>query len=246
MAVRAVPDGYTLVLASTSEIAINPSLYSKLSYDTIRDLVPVALVATTPMVVITHPSLPVSSIQELVALARAKPGQINVASAGSGTISHLSSELFRSMLGLNWAHVPYKGTGPALTDLAGGQVQLMFSPPPPALGLVKSNRAKLIAVSGKVRTPTLPDVPTVAEGVKVEYEVDNWYGIFVPVGTPKEVVAKLSGEIAQALKAPELIATLALQGAAPGAMNTPRFTEYVKAEVEKWGKVVKATGAKID
>lgn len=245
-AVRAAPDGYTMVLASTSEIAINPSLYSKLSYDTVKDLVPVALIATTPMVVIVTPALPVSSITELVALARAKPGELNVASAGAGTISHLSGELFRSMNGLNWTHVPYKGTGPALTDLAGGQVQVMFVPPPPALGLVKANRAKLLAVSGKARVSNLPDTPTVAEAGGPAYSVDNWYGIFVPVGTPQEVVARLMEEIAQSLKAPDLVNTLAAQGAAPGAMAGAAFGDYVKSEVEKWGKVVKATGAKAD
>ena len=246
LAVRAAPDGYTMVLASTSEIAINPSLYSRLSYDTVKDLVPVALVATTPMVVVVNPSVPANSIQELVALARAKPGEINVASAGAGTISHLSSELFRSINGLSWTHVPYKGTGPALTDLAGGQVQVMFTPPPPALGLVKANKAKLVAVSGKTRSATLPDVPTVTEAIHVDYVVDNWYGIFVPVGTPKEVVAKLSQEIAESLKSPEVVKTLSVQGAAPGTMSTAQFTEYVKTEADKWGKVVKATGAKID
>ena len=245
-AVRAAPDGYTMVLASTSEIAINPSLYSKLSYDTAKDLVPVALIATTPMVVIVTPTLPVSSIAELVALARTKPGELNVASAGAGTISHLSGELFRSLNGLSWTHVPYKGTGPALTDLAGGQVQVMFVPPPPALGLVKANRAKLLAVSGKARIATLPDTPTVAEAGGPAYSVDNWYGIFVPVGTPQEVVARLIEEIAQSLKAPELVSTLAAQGAAPSGMAGAAFVDYVKSEVEKWGKVVKATGAKAD
>ncbi|HEY0201981.1 MAG TPA: tripartite tricarboxylate transporter substrate binding protein [Burkholderiaceae bacterium] len=246
MAVRAVPDGYTMVLASTSEIAINPSLYSKLSYSTVKDLVPVALVATTPMVVIVNPSLTVNSIQDLVTLARNKPGEINVASAGSGTISHLSSELFRSMVGLNWTHVPYRGTGPALSDLAGGQVQIMFSPPPPALNLVKGNLAKVIAVSGRTRTPTLPNVPTVMEALNINYAVDNWYGIFVPVGTPSEIVSRLAGEIAQSVGSPEVVSTLAVQGAAPGTMSTEEFREYVKSEVGKWGAVVKATGAKMD
>lgn len=245
-AVRSAPDGYTMVLASTSEIAINPSLYSRLSYDTVKDLVSVALVATTPMVIVITPSLPVKSVQDLITLARAKPGELNVASAGAGTISHLSGELFRSMNGLNWTHVPYKGTGPALTDLAGGQVQVMFVPPPPALGLVKANRIKLLAVTGKTRAPTLPDTPTVAEGGGPDYSVDNWYGIFMPVGTPREIVARMADEIAQGLKASDLVNTLAAQGAAPGTMSSAQFANYVKSEVEKWGKVVKASGAKAD
>ena len=246
LAVRAAPDGYTMVLASTSEIAINPSLYSKLTYDTVKDLVPVAVVATTPMVVIVNPTVPAKSIEELVALARAKPGAINVASAGAGTISHLSGELFRSINKIQWTHVPYKGTGPALTDLAGGQVQVMFAPPPPALGLVKSNRAKLIAVSGRSRSSTLPDIPTVAESLKVDYTVDNWYGLFMPVGTPKEIVSRLAEEVAQSLKSPDVVTTLAVQGASPGAMDTAQFSDYVKSEVKKWGELVRLTGAKAD
>jgi tripartite-type tricarboxylate transporter receptor subunit TctC len=245
-AVRAAPDGYTMVLASTSEIAINPSLYGKLTYDTTKDLVPVAMVATTPMVVIVTPSLPANSVQELVALARARPGELNVASAGVGTISHLSGELFRSLFNISWTHVPYKGTSPALADLTGGQVQVMFGPSPPALALVKSNRVKLLAVSGRKRTPTLPNTPTVSEGGGPEYNVDNWYGIFLPVGTPKEIVAKLVDEIGAALKSPDTIATLAAQGAEPGTLVTAQFGDYVRSEVDKWGRLVKTTGAKAE
>ncbi|HEY4068267.1 MAG TPA: tripartite tricarboxylate transporter substrate binding protein [Burkholderiaceae bacterium] len=245
-AVRAAPDGYTMVLASTSEIAINPSLYSHLGYDTVKDLVPVALVATTPMVLIVNMDLPVKSVPELIALARAKPGELNVASAGIGTISHLSGEMLRSMSNLSWTHVPYRGTSPALSDLVGGQVQLMFLPPPPAIALVKGNHARLIAVSGKTRAPGLPDTPTVAESGLPDYNVDNWYGIFMPVGTPQAVVARMADEVARALKVPDTVGMLASQGAAPGAMSTPQFSDYVKAEVAKWSKVVKSSGAKAE
>lgn len=246
VAARSDPDGYTMVLASTSEIAINPSLYPDLGYSTIKDLTPVAMVATTPMVVVTNPSLPVSSMQDLVTLARSKPGKINVASAGTGTITHLSGELFRSMNNLNWTHVPYKGTAPALTDLVSGQVQVMFVPPPAALGLAKADRVKLIAVSGKTRVSSMPDVPTVMESGTPDYTVDNWYGIFVPHGTPPDVVARLSAGIASSLKQQDVIDTLALQGATPAALTQTEFSEYVKNEVAKWGKVVKSSGAKAD
>ena len=246
-AVRATPDGYTMVLASTSEIAINPSLYAgRINYDTIKDLLPVALVATTPMVVIATPGLPVQSIPELIALARARPGELNAASAGAGTISPLAGELFRSTHGLRWSHVAYKGTGPALTDLTSGQVQLMFVPPPPVMGLVKAGRVRLLAVSSRNRAPILPDTPTVMEAAGPEYVVDNWYGIFLPAGTPREIVTRLGSEIARSLEAPDLISTLAAQGAAPGAMAAAPFADYVKSEVEKWTRVVKASGAKAD
>jgi tripartite-type tricarboxylate transporter receptor subunit TctC len=244
-AVRAVPDGYTMVLASTSEIGINPSLY-KLSYDTLKDLVPVAEVATTPMVIIVTPSLPAKSMAELVALSRSRPGELNMASAGAGTVSHLSGELFRSTNNLKWTHVPYKGTGPALTDLAGGQVQIMFVPPPPALGLIKANRVKALAVSGSARIDSLPDVPTVSEALKMNYTVDNWYGLFMPVGTPPEIVTRLAEEVTASLKSPDVINTLAAQGALPGTLVTARFADYVKSEVDKWGQVVKAAGVKLE
>lgn len=246
-AVRSAPDGYTLVLASVSEVAINPGLYGgRLTYDTVKDLVPVALVASTPMVVLANASLPVNTLPELIAFARSKPGEINVASAGAGTVTHLSGELFRSLAGVSWTHVPYKGTGPALQDLGGGQVQLMFSVPPPALGLVKSGKAKVLAVSGRSRSATFPDVPTVLEATRIDYVVDNWYGIFAPVGTPREVVARLADEVSQSLKSPDVVTSLGLQGAAPGTLVGAPFGDYVKAEVDKWGKLVKSTGAKID
>ena len=245
-AVRAAPDGYTLVLASVSEIAINPSLYPRLGYDTVRDLVPVGQAAVTPMVVIASTSLPVSNISELLRHARANPGQLNVASAGNGTVTHLSGELFRSTHGLTWTHVPYKGTGPALTDLGGGQVQLMFLPPPPALPLVKAGKAKLLAVSGRQRLPSLPDVPTVAETGGPEYVVDNWYGVFVPAGTPPEIVTRLSDEMQLILRGPEFAATLGPLGVTPGSLVRGEFAGYVRAEVEKWSRVVKAAGVKID
>jgi tripartite-type tricarboxylate transporter receptor subunit TctC len=244
-AARATPDGYTMVLASTSEIAINPSLY-KLTYDTTKDLAPAGLVATSPMVVIVTPSLPVNTMAELVAHARANPGQLNVASAGNGTITHLSGELFRSMHGLSWTHVPYKGTGPALTDLGGGQVQAMFVPPPPALALVKANRARLLAVSGRTRLPSLADVPTVAESVKPEYVVDNWSGLFVPAGTPQDIVDRLAGELAQVLRSPEFAGALAPQGLLPGTMARAEFAGFVRDEARKWGDVVRAAGVKVE
>jgi tripartite-type tricarboxylate transporter receptor subunit TctC len=241
---RSDPDGYTAVLASTSEIAINPALYPDLGYSTIKDLTPVAMVATTPMVVVANPTLPVSTMRDVIALARAKPGKINVASAGTGTITHLSGEMFRAMNKLNWTHVPYKGTAPALTDLVSGQVQLMFVPPPAVLGLVKVGRVKLLAVSAGTRVSSLPDIPTIAESGTPDYTVENWYGVFVPHGTPDAIVHKLSDEIARSLKRPDVIQALAAQGAEPATQTPAQFTGYVKTEVAKWGGVVVSSGAK--
>jgi len=243
---RAAPDGYTLVLASTSEIAINPSLYPALGYSTIDDLTPVAMVATTPLAIAVNAGVQANTLAELAALVKQQPGRINVASAGTGTITHLSGEMYREQNKLNWVHVPYKGTAPALADLVSGQVQVMFVPPPPVLGLAKSGRVKLLAVSGKTRAVSLPDVPTVMETGTPGYTVDNWYGVFTPRGTPAPIVDKLSAAVAQALKQPDVIEALAAQGAAPATLDRAQFTGYVKSEVAKWGGVVRSSGAKLD
>ena len=244
--VRAAPDGYTLLLGGTSEIAVNPHVYSKLTYDTTKDLIPVALVASTPMVVVVTPSLPINSVSDLIKFAKAKPNEVNVGSAGNGSFTHLAAELFRSMNGLTWTHVPYKGAPPALTDLASGRVQVMFSTVPAAMALIKSNLIKPIAVSSQSRDANLPDVPTVRESGIAGYDVQFWYGVFVPAGTPKEIVAKLADNVGQVVKAKDVVDSLAKQGASPSSMSPAQFADYVKAETDKWGKVVKESGAKID
>jgi tripartite-type tricarboxylate transporter receptor subunit TctC len=217
-----------------------------LSYDTVKDLAPIALIASTPMVVIVHPSLPVKTVKNLIALAAAKPGAINVASAGTGTITHLSGELFRAMTGVTWTHVPYKGAPPALTDLASGQVQVMFSSLPAAMAFIKIGRVKPIAVSTQKRAATLPEVPTVAESGVAGYDVEYWYGTFAPAATPKDIVTRLHEEFAQSLKQQDTINNLANQGASPGTLSQAQFADFVKAEAAKWSKVVKASGAKAD
>jgi tripartite-type tricarboxylate transporter receptor subunit TctC len=243
---RAAPDGYTIVLASTSEIAVNPAIYTRLTYDTVRDLLPVALIASTPVAIVVHPSLPARNVKDLVALAKARPGDINVASAGNGTFTHLSGELFRSLTATTMTHVPYKGAPAALTDLAAGQVQIMFSSLPAAIGLINAGKIRPIAVSTAKRAENLPNVPTVIESGVSGYEVVYWYGTFVPAATPRDIASQLHGETDRALRTPDVIANLAKQGATPGAFSQGQFADFVKSEHARWGKVARATGIKLD
>ena len=243
---RAAPDGYTIVLASTSEIAVNPAIYTRLAYDTVRDLLPVALIASTPVAIVVHPSLPARNVKDLVALAKARPGDINVASAGNGTFTHLSGELFRSLTATTMTHVPYKGAPAALTDLAAGQVQIMFSSLPAAIGLINAGKIRPIAVSTARRAENLPGVPTVIESGVSSYEVVYWYGTFVPAATPRDIASQLYGETDRALRAPDVIANLAKQGATPGTSSQQQFADFVKSEHARWGKVARATGIKLD
>lgn len=243
-AVRATPDGHTMVLASTSEIAINPALY-KLGYDTLKDLTAVNMVASAAMVIVAAPAGP-GSVKDLIALAKAKPGAVNVASAGTGTITHLSGELFRSMANLTWTHVPYKGAPPALTDVAGARVEVMFSSLPAAMPLIKAGRVKAIGVSTRAREASLPDVPTVIESGLPAYDVVYWYGVFVPSGTPAAVVTALAERIAQALRQKDTITALGNQGAVPGDMKQPQFAEFVRKEHARWTGLVKSSGAQAD
>lgn len=243
---RAAPDGYTIVLASTSEIAVNPAIYTRLTYDTVRDLLPVTLIASTPVAIVVHPSLPARNVKDLVALAKARPGDINVASAGNGTFTHLSGELFRSLTATTMTHIPYKGAPAALTDLAAGQVQIMFSSLPAAIGLINAGKIRPIAVSTARRAENLPNVPTAIESGVSGYEVVYWYGTFVPAATPRDIASQLHGETDRALRAPDVIANLAKQGATPGASSQEQFTDFVKSEHARWGKVARATGIKLD
>lgn len=236
---KSPPDGYTLVMTATP-LAINTVLYKKVPYDPIRDFAPVTQVAAMPNLLVTHPTLPVRSLKQMIALAKSRPGELAYASSGIGTGPHLSMELFNHMAGIKLEHVPYKGTGPALIDTMSGHVQLLMSTLLPPLPHLKTGRLRALGVTSAKRVSSLPDVPTVAEGGVAGYEVVGWYGIAAPAGTPQLVVAKLQTDISAILHAPELRDKLAAEGAEAVGSKPEEFGAFIKSEIDKWGKVVKA------
>ncbi len=241
IAARATPDGYTLLMAYGSHV-INPTLYRKLPYDTVKDFLPITQVAVQPQLVNVHPALPVKSIKELVALAKARPGELNYASAGSGSGGHLATEILCAMAGIKMTHVPYKGSAPAMFDLIAGNTQLMIVTLITSLPHVRSGKVRAIAVTSPKRTPIVPEVPTVAETIR-GYEVEVSYFLLAPAGTPRDIIEKLHAEAARALKQSDVVERLARDGAAPIG-NTPGQTaRYIAEEIIKWGKAVKASGA---
>ncbi len=243
---KAAPDGYTLLMGTVGTHAINPSLYTKMPYDHIKDFVPVVLVAGVPNVLVVNPSLPINSVADLIKLAKAKPGTINFASSGSGTSIHLSGELFKTMAGVDMTHVPYKGSAPALQDLMGGQVQIMFDNLPSSLALIKAGKLRAIAVTSLKRAPALPDVPTIAESGLPGFEASSWFGILAPAGTPAPIVAKINAEVNKWLQSPDAKEQLLAQGAEAAGGSPEQFVAHIRAETDKWAKVVKASGAKVD
>jgi len=246
LAANAPPDGYTLVLGATSTLSAGPYLYKSLSFDPRKDLIPVAMLATIPNVLVVNTSLPVNDLKELVAYLKANPGKVNYASPGNGNSSHLSGELFKQRFGVDIQHVPYKGDAPAITDLIGGQVQMMFATVATALPNIKSGNLKPIAIAGPSRSAALPNVPTMNElGVK-NFNTDAWFGIVAPVGVPQEMVLRLNKEINSAIADPEVNAKLVSLGLRPSIMSLPEFSAYVKSESIKWGELVRLSGATLD
>ena len=243
---KSAPDGYTLLMGTVGTHAINPSLYAKMPYDHVKDFVPVILVAGVPNVLVVNPQLPVNSLAELIAYGKANPGKLNFASSGSGTSIHLSGELFKTMTGIQMTHVPYKGSSPALTDLMGGQVQLMFDNLPSSLPLIKGGKLKALAVTSAQRAAALPDTPTMAEAGLPGFEASSWFGVLAPAGTPAPIVAKLQAEIAKWLATSDAREKLAGQGAIVAALPSDAFAKHITAETTKWAKVVKESGAKVD
>ena len=220
---KSAPDGYTLLMGTVGTHAINPSLYSKMPYDHVKDFVPVVLVAGVPNVLVVNPALPVNSVADLIKLAKDKPGQINFASSGSGTSIHLSGELFKTMAGVDITHIPYKGSSPALTDLVGGQVQIMFDNLPSALPQIKAGKLRAIAVTSLKRAPVLPDVPTISESGLPGFEASSWFGVLAPAGTPAPIVARINAEVNKWLQSAEAREKLLSQGAEAAGGSPEQF-----------------------
>ncbi len=243
---KSPPDGYTLFMQDITTHAINASLYRKLPYDSVKDFTPVALVATTPLMLLVHPSLPVKSLKELIALAKSKPGQIVYASSGNGTILHLSTERLKSMAGIDMVHVPYKGSPPAVQALLGGEVAVSFSTMPPALPNVKAGKLRALGVTGAQRSPAVPDVPTVSEAGLKGYEMVLYSGIIGPAGIPRDVVNKLNAEIAKAVNSSDFKQMLATIGAEPVTLTPEQFAAHLRSDIDKLGAIVRAVGARVD
>lgn len=239
---RAAPDGHTLTVGSAGTHAVNQSLYPKLSYNVLRDFQPVARLADAPSILAVHPSLPARSVQELIALARSRPGQINYASAGSGTSTHLAAALFEHLAQVRFVHVPYKGGGPAIIAVVAGEIPVTFGTAVSVSPHTKSGRLRGLALTGSQRSALLPGLPTIAESGLPGYEMLNWLGMFAPAGTPRAVVEKLGSELIRIVRMPEVSGGLQASGAEPSPQAADEFAAFVKSEVEKWAKVVAATG----
>ncbi len=244
IAARAAPDGYTLLFTSIPHV-INPHLYKKVQYDAVKDFAPVVQFVTVPLMMAANPSLPAKTVKELIAFAKGKPGQLNYASGGSGASSHLAMELFKSMAGVDINHIPYKGTGPLITDLIAGQVGLTIASAVPLAPQVKAGKLRGMAVTGGKRSPSFPDLPAIAETVP-GYEVVNWFGIVAPAGTPVTVIARVNGELNKALDEPRIRDSLRAQGADGAGGSAQDYARVIRADFAKWAKVVRESGAKVD
>ena len=239
LAAKAQPDGYTLSFTS-SALAINPSLYKKLGYDPVKDFAPVTLATLIPFILVTHPSVPVSSVRELITYATARPRQLSYASSGTGNATHLSMALFEKMARLELVHVPYKGTGQGIIDVMGGHVQLMFGAIPSTMPQVRAGKLKLLAVSTAKRSTVLPDTPTVAEGGVAGYELASWYGALAPAGTPVAIINRLNREMVRVLNQPEVKSRLTEEGAEPVGNSPQQFADFIRSERSKYADVVAA------
>ena len=245
-AAKSPADGYTVFLGTIATLAINPSLYRQLPYDAIKDFVPVTQIVSYPLVLVTHPGLPVKSVSELIAYAKERPGTLHYASFGNGSSPHLGTELLKTMTGINIIHVPYKGGPPAIADLLGGQVAMMFVDLPPTIQHIRSGRLRALAMSTVQRTPLMPDLPTMMEAGVPGFGFSSWAGLVVPAGTATEIVNRLHGEVVRVLGYPDVAKQLSGLGADPVGSTPQQFGDLIKSETVMWAKVVKDSGAKVD
>jgi tripartite-type tricarboxylate transporter receptor subunit TctC len=246
LAAKAKPDGYTLLMGTVSTHAINPNLYPNMPYDPVKDFAPVVLVARMPNILVLHPSVPAANVAELIALAKARPGALAFASAGNGTTQHLAGELFKKMADVDMIHVPYKGNAPAVTDLVGGQVQVMFDNIPVSLQQVRAGKLRALAVTGPARSPVLPQLPTVAEAALPGYNITSWFGLYAPSGTSPQIIERLNREANKALSSVPIRRRLTDQGIEPAGGTPGQFAEFMRTELVKWGKIVRESGARVD
>ncbi len=245
-AAKSPPDGYNIAMGQTANLAVNPALYSSMPFDPLKDFEPIALVSSQPLILVVNVSSPYASLKELVAAAKAKPGQLNMGSPGSGTIGHVGGELFQRRAGVKFAHIPYKGAGPAVTDLMGGSLDLYFGNSQSVDALVKGGRLRALAVTSPKRLKNLPGVPTIAESGYPGFEAATWSGLVAPKGTPRAIVERLNAETNKALKNSEMIAKLDSDGSEPLGGSPQRFADFMKSEHAKWGAVIKEAGIKLD
>ena len=245
LAAKAPKDGYTLLFTGAG-LVTNPSLYDKVPYDPVRDLDPISLVSLAPNVLVVHPSLPVQSVKALIALARARPGQVLFAGSGSGSTPHLAGELFNSLAKVKMVHVPYRGSGPAIVGLMSGEVSVMFMPTTNAVPLVKQGRLRALAVTSRERVPAMPALPTVSESGLKGYESSQWYGVLAPAGTPADVLGTLNAHVVKIVQAPDMKQRLSSEGLVAVGSTREQFAAHIKAEIGKWARVIKASGARVD
>jgi tripartite-type tricarboxylate transporter receptor subunit TctC len=243
---KAPPDGYTILMGAVATHAINPTLYASIPYDPIKDFIPVTQIASTPNVLVVNPAVPAGNVREFIAYAKANPGKLNFGSGSTGSAGHLAGELFKAMAGIDMTHVPYKGAAPAMNDLIGGQIQLMFDNLASSLAQVRAGKVRALAVTTAKRSALAPELPTIAESGLPGFDINTWFGIFVPARTPHEIVERLHAEFTKALAAPDIRERMLNLGAEPVGGSSAEFVAYIRAESGKYARIIKASGARAD